>query len=76
VIQAGGSAFDVAGFTLLGYPIAMFNMAPVPRFLLLVIIFSFGCTAQLSAQTPVAEEAGQHFQAAQEAERRRIFPLP
>src|ERR1035438_5772302 len=52
----------------------MFNMAPVPRFLLFVLVFIFGCAAQLSAQTPVDEQAGQHFQAAQEAERAKELP--
>jgi tetratricopeptide (TPR) repeat protein len=47
----------------------MIKLAPISRFLLLVLIFIFSFTAQLSAQTPVDEQAGQHFQAAQEAER-------
>ena len=69
-----GYVFDVAGLTLLGYPIAMITMAPIPRFLLIVLIFIFGFTAQLSAQTPVDEQAGQHFQAAHEAERAKDLP--
>ena len=52
----------------------MIKMAPIPRLLLLVLVFIFSCTAQLFAQTPVDEQAGQHFQAAQEAERAKDLP--
>jgi tetratricopeptide (TPR) repeat protein len=62
--------FDIAGFTLLGYPIAMMKMAPRVFFLIPVLIF----TAQLIAQTPTDEQAGKHFQAAQEADRAKDLP--
>ena len=70
--QACGLCFDVAGLTVLGYPIAMVKTAPVLRVIFLGLVFSFA--TQISAQTSVDEQAGQHFQAAQEAERARDLP--
>ena len=63
--------FDVAAFTLLSYPIAMIKTGPklFLAFLVLILI-----APQFFSQTPADEQAGKHFQAAQEADQAKDLP--
>lgn len=62
--------FKAPSFTILAYPDPMTKLAKQGLPLLLVLFFS----APLFAQTQAEAQAGEHFQAAREAERMRDLP--